>query len=112
MLSIAERVTEFAAISSRELPPLCAIAPALDSARTVANAIVETFIVNFSLWSVNDPNHTDGSGSVADEQLVRVNGGTDDLAQRVYRQLTHRLQLVARREASSGYPAFSRRQGS
>ena len=49
MLFIAERVAEFAAIPSRELPPLCAIAPALDSARTVANVIVETFIVNFSL---------------------------------------------------------------
>jgi hypothetical protein len=46
---IAERVAELAAISSRELPPLCAIAHALDSARTVANVNVETFIVNFSL---------------------------------------------------------------
>ena len=57
---IAERVAELAAISSRELPPLCAIAPALDSARAVANMIVETLIVNFSLWSVDGSNHTDG----------------------------------------------------
>jgi hypothetical protein len=49
MLFIAERIAEPAAISSWELPPLCAIAPALDSDRTVANVIVETFIANFSL---------------------------------------------------------------
>jgi hypothetical protein len=54
MLFIAERAAELPAISSSKLPPLCAIALALDSARTVANVIVETFIVNFSLWSVND----------------------------------------------------------
>jgi hypothetical protein len=49
MLFIAERVAELAAISSRELRPLCAIAPALDSAKTVANVIVETFIVFLQL---------------------------------------------------------------
>jgi len=48
MLFIAERVAELAAISSREFRLLSAIAPALDSARTVANVIVETLIVNFS----------------------------------------------------------------
>lgn len=82
MLFIAERVAELPAISSRELPPLCAIAPALDSTRTVANVIIETFIVNFSLWSVDDSNRTDGSGSVAGNQIVRIDGGTDDFAQR------------------------------
>jgi hypothetical protein len=81
MLFIAERVAEFAAIPSRELPPLCAIAPALDSARTVANVIVETLIVNFSIcwWTIQI---TDGLSSVAGNQIVRVDGGTDDLAQR------------------------------
>jgi len=57
MLFIAERVAELAAISSRELRLLCAIAPALDSAKAVANVIVETFIVNFSSRGFN---HTDG----------------------------------------------------
>src|ERR1700691_4037082 len=55
MLFIAERVAELAAISSRELRLLCAIAPALDSAKTVANVIVETFIV---ISPVGDSNHT------------------------------------------------------
>jgi hypothetical protein len=81
MLFIAERVAEFAAIPSRELPPLCAIAPALDSARTVANVIVETLIVNFSIWWWTIQ-ITDGLSSVAGNQIVRVDGGTDDLAQR------------------------------
>ena len=73
---MAERVAELAAILSRELPPLCAIAPALDSARAVANVIVKTFIVNFSLWSVDDSNHTDRSGSATGNQIVRIDGGT------------------------------------
>jgi hypothetical protein len=81
MLFIAERVAEFAAIPSRELPPLCAIAPALDSARTVANVIVETLIVNFSIWWWTIQ-ITDGLSSVAGNQIARVDGGTDDLAQR------------------------------
>jgi hypothetical protein len=52
MLFIAERVAELAAIPSRKFPPLCAIAPALDSARTVAKLIVETFIsiTPFDRW--------------------------------------------------------------
>lgn len=88
MLFIAERV---AAISSNELPPLCAIAPALDNNRAVANVIVETFIVDFSLSSVDDSNHTDRSGSVAGNQIVRIDGDTDDLAERAWRQLIHSL---------------------
>jgi hypothetical protein len=60
---MAERVAELAAISSRELPPLCAIAIVLDSAKTAANVMIETFIVSSSLWSLNDSNHTDGLGS-------------------------------------------------
>jgi hypothetical protein len=48
MLFIAERVAELAAFSSRELPPLFAIALALDSTKAAANVIIETFIVNFS----------------------------------------------------------------
>jgi hypothetical protein len=62
------------------LPPLCAITPVLDSTRTVANVIIETFIVNVSLWSVDKSDHTDGSGSVAGNQSVRIDGGTDNLA--------------------------------
>jgi hypothetical protein len=54
----------------------------LDSANAVASAIIETFTVNSSLWSVGDSNHTDGLGSVAGNQIVRIDGGTDDLAQR------------------------------
>ena len=80
MLFIAERAAELPAISSSKLPPLCAIALALDSARTVANVIVETFIVNFSLWSMNDSNHTDASGSAAGNQTARIVGGTMILA--------------------------------
>jgi hypothetical protein len=82
MLFMAKRVVGLASIPAEESPPLCAIAPALDSARAVANVIVETLIVNFSLWSVDDSNHTDGLGSVAGNQIVRIDGGTDDLAQR------------------------------
>ena len=53
MLFIAERAAELAAISSSELPPLCAIAPVPDSTRTVANVIVEAFIVDvsFGRWT-------------------------------------------------------------
>ena len=102
MLFIAERVAELAAISSRELRLLCAIAPALDSARAVANVIVETFIVNFSVSSVDDSNHTDGLGSVAGNQIVRIDGGTDDLAPLAQGQLTHYLELVARRSECAG----------
>jgi hypothetical protein len=80
MLFIAERSAGLAAISSKELLALCAIALPLDSTRTVANAIVETFIVNFSHWSVDGSNHTDGSGSVAGNQNVRIDGRTDNLA--------------------------------
>jgi hypothetical protein len=63
MLFMAERVAEFAAISSRELPPLCAMAYVLDSAKAVASVIIEIFIVSSSLWSVNDSNHRSGFGS-------------------------------------------------
>jgi hypothetical protein len=82
MLFIAERAPELAAISSNALPRLCAIAPALDSTRMVAKLIIETFMVNFSLWSVDDSNPTHGSDSVAGNQSVRIDGGTDDLARR------------------------------
>jgi hypothetical protein len=85
MLFIAERVAELAAISSRELP-LCAIAPALDSARAVTNVIIATFIVNFSLWSEDDSSHADGLGSIAGNRVVRSNGGTDDRSQRAWRR--------------------------
>jgi hypothetical protein len=102
MLFIAERVAELRVISSNELPPLCAIAPALDSNRAVANVIVETFIVDFSLWSVDDSNHTDPSGSVAGNQIVRIDGDTDDLAERAWRQLIHSLQLTAHPRSAAG----------
>jgi hypothetical protein len=73
MLFIAERVTELAAISSRELPPLCAIAPALESAKTVASVIVETLIVNspFGRW-ISQTAH-----AVAGNQIVRIDGGIE-----------------------------------
>jgi hypothetical protein len=45
------------------LPPLCAIAVVLDSAKTAASVMIETFIVSSSLWSLNNSNHTDGLGS-------------------------------------------------
>jgi hypothetical protein len=45
MLFMAERAAELAAISSKELPPLCAIAYVLDNAKTVASVIIETFMV-------------------------------------------------------------------
>jgi len=45
MLFMAERVAGLATLPAEELPPLCAIAPALDSAKAVANAIIETFMV-------------------------------------------------------------------
>jgi hypothetical protein len=45
MLFMAERVAELAAISSRELPPLCAIAYVLDNAKTIASVMIETFMV-------------------------------------------------------------------
>jgi hypothetical protein len=67
------------------LPPLCAIAPALDSAKAVANVIVETFIVNFSFgrWMIQiTPSGAQG-------------------------QLTWILKLAAHRECRSGYPAFA-----
>jgi hypothetical protein len=80
MLFIAERAAELAAISSSELPPLCAIAPVPDSTRTVANVIIEAFIVDVSLWSVDKSDHSDGPGSVAGNQSVRIDGGTDNLA--------------------------------
>jgi hypothetical protein len=48
MLFIVERAAELAAIPSSELPPLCAIAPVPDSTRTVANVIIEAFIVDVS----------------------------------------------------------------
>ena len=63
MLFMAERVAEFAAISSRELRPLCAMAYVLDSARAVASVIIEIFIVSSSLWSVSDSNHRSDVGS-------------------------------------------------
>jgi hypothetical protein len=54
MLFMAERVAGLATIPAEELPPLCAIAPALDSAKAAANVIAETFIVNFSFgrWTI------------------------------------------------------------
>jgi hypothetical protein len=69
-------IAELPAISSRKLRPLCAIALALESTRTVVKMIVETFIANFSLWSVDDSNHTDRSGSATGNQIVRIDGGT------------------------------------
>jgi len=45
MLFMAERVAALAAISSRELPPLCAIAYVLDNAKTVTSVMIETFMV-------------------------------------------------------------------
>jgi hypothetical protein len=65
MLFIAERVAGLTAIRSAELLPLCAIAYVLDSANAAASVIVETFIVDSSLWSLDDSNHADGLGSVA-----------------------------------------------
>jgi hypothetical protein len=87
MLFMAKRVAGLATIPAEESLPLCANAPTLDSARAVANVIVETLIVNFSLWSVDDSNHTDGLGCVAGNQIVRIDGGTDDLAQRGTRSI-------------------------
>jgi hypothetical protein len=49
MLFMAERVAGLTAIPPAELPPLCAIAHALDIAKTAASVIGETFIVNSSL---------------------------------------------------------------
>jgi len=80
MLFIAERAAEFAAISSSGLPTLCAIAPVLDSTKTVANVIIEAFIADVSLRSVDKSDHSDGPGSVAGNQSVRIDGGTDNLA--------------------------------
>jgi hypothetical protein len=78
MLFIAERIAELAAMSSRELPPLCAITPALDSARAVANVIVEAFIVNFSGARIKSHRRLWFCGR---QQIVRIDGDTDDLAQ-------------------------------
>jgi hypothetical protein len=45
MLFMTERVAELAAISSSELPPLCAIAIVVDSAKAAASVIIENFMV-------------------------------------------------------------------
>jgi hypothetical protein len=99
MLFTAERVAELAAISSRELRLLCAIAPALDSAKAVANVIVETFIVNFSSRGFKSHRRLRFCGR---HQIVRIDGGTDDLAPRAQGQLTHYLELAARRSECAG----------
>jgi hypothetical protein len=92
MLFIAERVAEFAAIPSRELPPLCAIAPALDSARAIANVIVEAFIVNFSGARIKSHRLLWFCGR---QQIVRIDGGTDDLARRTIESINS-LFIVSR----------------
>jgi hypothetical protein len=104
MLFMAKRVAGLATIPAEESLPLCAIAPALDSARAVANVIVETLIVNFSLWSVDDSNHTDSLGCVAGNQIVRIDGDTDDLAQRG----TRSIKLVVHGWPRTARPATGR----
>jgi hypothetical protein len=55
MLFMAERVAELAAISSRELPPLCAIAYVLDSAKTDASVMIATFMVILPVLHHSNP---------------------------------------------------------
>jgi hypothetical protein len=108
---MAERVAELAAILSRELPPLCAIAIVLDSAKTTASVMIETFIVSTSLCSLNDSNHTDGLGSArqatnpegSDPRPGRLLSCNHRFIQAIPRQASLRNTVAPPGVASSGH---------